>query len=255
MRNPSPRFAGSSVYLRRRDPGHQRCGGAKCGVAHAQRLENLFAGELIEGLAAHAVDDFAQQLEIDVAIDETLTGRPGGLVDEHSSNASVVSGPSRIEVKIRRSPEKCVIRLRIVMALLPPWNSGRYVVTGSSILNLALLVQLHDRWGGGDHFRERSDVVDGVERSGLTRGNQRSRTVRLAMDDLAVVTDDDDRTGYQPVANGLFGRGIERSGAGETLRLTRPPQIIVAKVIASRNFMKVVSRCLRAALPDRGPFG
>ena len=30
-----------------------------------------------------------------------------------------------------RKPEKCVIRLRTVISLLPPWNSGRYSVTRS----------------------------------------------------------------------------------------------------------------------------
>ena len=58
------------------DARHQRGGGLEHGFLHAQRQEDVLAGIIGKHLAAEAVDDFAQQDEIDIAIDEAR--RPGG---------------------------------------------------------------------------------------------------------------------------------------------------------------------------------
>ena len=61
--------------------GTQRCRRLEHGLVHAQRQEDLLARIIGEHLPAQPVHQFAQQDEIDVAIDEARAGRPGGLVD------------------------------------------------------------------------------------------------------------------------------------------------------------------------------
>ena len=81
VHDAAPRLAGGGVHFGGRDARAQRSGRKKHRVAHAERLVDLLANELVQGLAADPANDFAQKLEIDIAIDEAFAGRIGGLVD------------------------------------------------------------------------------------------------------------------------------------------------------------------------------
>jgi hypothetical protein len=59
----------------RRDPRPQRLARQKACVRHAERLEHMTRGVLVEPLAAHAADDVAEEKEVDVAVDEAVARR------------------------------------------------------------------------------------------------------------------------------------------------------------------------------------
>ena len=61
---------------------------------HAERQENVLARVLGEHLAAEAVDEFAEQDEIDVAIDVAGGGRAGGLEGVGEIDAVLIPAPA-----------------------------------------------------------------------------------------------------------------------------------------------------------------
>ena len=197
--------------------GRSEAGGLKHGLLHAQRLEDGFARVLVERLAAQAVHDFAQQDEIDVAIDEARAGRPGGLFDERAADAGVVAGPGRVQRQVGGQAGKVRHQVAHGDVALAALKFGQ--VGGDRIVEaeLALLEQLHQRGRGGDYFGERRDVEDGVDGHGLALRNQRAVAVGLAMDDLAVVSDDQHRARNQAVAHGCFDHRVERGRCGKGL--------------------------------------
>ena len=65
---------------------------------------------------------------------------------------------------------------------------------------LALLEQLHQRRGGGDHLGEGGAVEDGIHRHGFRLRDQRALPVGLAVDDLAVVPDQQNGAGQAVLA-------------------------------------------------------
>ena len=68
--------------LGRRDPRRERRRRIEHRVLHPERLEDAFAREAIEGQPAHALDDVAEEEEVDVAVDEALARpRRGHFVD------------------------------------------------------------------------------------------------------------------------------------------------------------------------------
>ena len=84
------------------------------------------------------------------------------------------------------------------MSLWPPWNSGRYFVTGSLRRICALLEEPHDGGRGGDHFGERRGVEDRVERHWLAMRDQRPAAVGFLIDHVPVVPDHQNPPGIRP---------------------------------------------------------
>ena len=72
---------------------------------------------------------------------------------------------------------------------------GKVLGDGIVGTEFALLVELHDGGRGHEGLGERRHVEDGVEGHGLLRGFKRARTVAMAIDDLAVVANDENRAG------------------------------------------------------------
>jgi hypothetical protein len=81
--------------------------------------------------------------------------------------------------------------------------------------NLALLDELHDAAGGGDDFRKRSNVENGVERHRFFGGLKLAVAEGLLIDDLSVMTDQHDCAGNSVFADGLRNSGFDISGAAE----------------------------------------
>ena len=113
------------LHLRRCDARPQRWIGQISRFPHPERIEEDAFGVFILGHAAQALHNFAEQDEIDVAVDEPHFGRARGSVDQGSPNTCFVAAPPGSRSRSGLSPEKWVIRSRTVMALDPPWNSGR----------------------------------------------------------------------------------------------------------------------------------
>src|SRR5690242_21289507 len=98
--------------------------------------------------------NLAQQLEIDVAIHETLAWRPGWLVGERLANARIVAAPGWIDVQIRPQTRKVRHQIANGNGALSTLKLGQ--ISGDRIiyLDLALIVEFHDRGRSGDHFRQ-----------------------------------------------------------------------------------------------------
>ena len=87
-----------------------------------------------------------------------------------------------------------------MISLLPPWNSGRYMVTGSIKRILPCSNSFMIGGSGGDHLGERREIEDGVVVMVSRVGTRRPLAVGLAMNDLAVVATSRTPPGIKPVA-------------------------------------------------------
>ena len=137
---------------------------AESGLGHAQRQVDVFAGILVEGFSADDANNFSQQFEVDVAIDEAFTGLRQRLVDERFLNAEFVAAPWRFEVEIGTQPGEVgeqVTNRDIALASLKAGEVRRHRVSEP---DLALLEKLHDGGRRCDDFGEGRGVEDGVER-------------------------------------------------------------------------------------------
>ena len=200
-----------------RDPRHERRRRQEHGFLHAQRQEDVPPRVIGEHLAAQPVNDFAQQDEIDVAIDEAHARRAGGPGGAGETDAGVVAGPFRFERHVgleAREMREQVAQRDVALASLELGD-----VVGDLVVQpeLALLEELHQRRRGGNDFREGGAVEDGIESHGLRLRNQRPLPVGLAVDDLAVVPDHQNGAGQAVLCDGLVDRFIQRRRAGEGL--------------------------------------
>ena len=166
---------------------------------------------------AKPVNDFAQQDEINVAVDEAHSRRAGGLGGAGETDAGVVAGPFRFERHVgleTREMREQVAQRDVAFASLELGD-----VVGDLVVQpeLALLEELHQRRRGGNDFREGGAVEDGIESHGLRLRNQRPLPVGLAVDDLAVVPDHQNGAGQAVLCDGLVDRFIQRRRAGEGL--------------------------------------
>ena len=151
--------------------------------------KRIFSTYSFSGIAAETVDDFAEQFEIDIAVDEFGFGRIGGLIGEGAMDAGFVAGPGGIEIEIGR--QAGIVRHEVADGdgALAALKFGK--VFGDRVVGreAAFVVELHQRAGGGDDFGERGDVEDGVGGHRLARGQEGAFAVGFAIDDFAVVAD------------------------------------------------------------------
>ena len=77
----------------------------------------------------------------------------------------------------------------MVMGDLPPAKSGRYLVSFVSEADFSFLDQHHYSRGRGNDLRQRGAVKNRVDRHRLDRRNQSAVAVSLAVNDLAIVRD------------------------------------------------------------------
>ena len=217
MDHAPQRRRGLVETFRGRNPQRQRGRRQEHGFLHAQRQEYVLPRVIGEHPAAQPVNDFAQQNEIDVAIDEAHTRRAGGFGGAGETDARVVARPLRFERHVgleARKMREQVAQRDVALAFLKFGD-----VVGDLVVQteLALLEKLHQRRGGGNDFREGGAVEDGIGRHGLGLRNQRPFPVRLAVDDLAVVSDQQNGAGQAILCDGLVDDLIQRRRASEGL--------------------------------------
>ena len=95
--------------------------------------------------------DFAQQHEVDVAVDEA-GGRAAvvGLFDEGAADAGVVAGPGRVEIEIRAEAGKMGHQIANGDGAFAALELGQVGVTGSLRRSLPCSKSFIERGGGGD---------------------------------------------------------------------------------------------------------
>src|SRR6185312_3055450 len=87
------------------------------------------------------------------------------------------------------------------------------IVGGEAVL----VIELHQGAGGGYDFGQRSDIENGVGRHGFAGWHERAFAVGFAIDDFAIVADEENRAGNFVFANRLMDGGIELGRSRETL--------------------------------------
>ena len=193
---------------RRGRPRLERVRGPEAGVAHAERLEDVGPGELVERLAADPLDQLAEDDEAHVAVAEPrprlrLELESGHLL-EAGGLAVLVVGQGVVRDQPARVREQVLDR-HLALAV------GREVrPVGRDLLGqpqLALLDQDERRRGSGDRLGERRHVEDGVGRHRHLVRVERAVAVRLAKNDVAAVDDEDDGPGAVAALD-RRGRGV-----------------------------------------------
>ncbi len=92
----------------------------------------------------------------------------------------------------------------VVFAVLSEFGDVLY--DGIVESDFSLFFQLHDRCCCGHYLGQRGDVENRSDRHGRARGFERAVAEGLAIDDLAVVPDQQDRAGDFVVLDGAFER-------------------------------------------------
>ena len=91
-------LAGHRIDFRGRDAGAEGRSRKKRRFQHAERLVEIFARVFVERLAGEPVDDFTEQDEVDVAVNEFDAGWARGLVDQGALDAGFVTAPGGLQV-------------------------------------------------------------------------------------------------------------------------------------------------------------
>src|ERR1044072_2982139 len=83
------------------DARTQRSTRKKRRIAHTERLKDVLLRKLIEWHSTHALHDFAERDETDVAISETRAGRIAQRLFNEVLDRFVVTGPTFTQIEIR----------------------------------------------------------------------------------------------------------------------------------------------------------
>src|SRR5438309_6735023 len=139
-------------------------------------------------------------------------------------DSHLIAVPARNENQVRRKAREMSQQQpdgNVALSALKLRQVFSYGVVES---NSSLLKQLHNAGRGSYYFGERSRIEDRVEGHGLALRNQRTRAISLAVQNLPVLTDDNDRPRDQARRNSLTydrvdlrrkpGRRRGRLGAG-----------------------------------------
>src|SRR5579883_713525 len=131
--------------LGRGDARDQARGRIEHRVVHAERLEDVLPRVIGDELAAEPVDQLAQQVEIDVAINKAGAGRPGGRSFLGELDAVLIPAPLRLERHIRLQAGKVCHQVADRDVAFAALKFGD--VLGNAVIEpeLALLEQLHER--------------------------------------------------------------------------------------------------------------
>ncbi len=194
VNHAAQRNAGGGQTLGGRDSRNPRGGRKERGGLHAQRLEDILARIVVQHLAAQPMHQFAQQDEVDVAIDEAGSRRPGGRIRAGQVDAGLVAAPRHRQRHVRLQPGKMREEIADGDVAFPALKFGNVLRDLVIQLKLALLEQLHQRRRGGDHLGQRRQIEHGIERHGLCLRNQRPVAIGFPVNDLAIVADNQHRS-------------------------------------------------------------
>ena len=138
-----------TVLLRFRgsDPGRERGCREVGGVLHAQGFKQDASNVFVFRLAGHLMDDFAEEHEIDIAVDKLGTEGIDGFIQQSPPDSGFIAGPLRLEVEI--GPQPGVMRHQIADrdVASPALESGEITGDGGVDGNFPFGDELHH--GGG----------------------------------------------------------------------------------------------------------
>ena len=201
-----------------RDPGCRRQEG---GLFHSQRQENVLPGVFIQRHSAESVHQLAEQDEVDIAVDVPHARRPDGLGSVSQVETGLIAVPFRFDRHILRQSGKMreeIAQREVALAALKVGDViGHLIVKAEA----ALFEELHQGRSGGDHLGERGAVEDGVHGHGFDVGDQGALSVRLAIDYVSLVPNQEHGAGETVLLDGLFDHTIDGRAAGKGLTAER----------------------------------
>ncbi len=183
------------------------------GLCHTQRLEDFAPRVLVERLTAHARNDMPEEEEVDVAVDETLTGRRRRHFVHREGERRVVALPW-IEIDVR--PQSGNVRQQmpdrdgaLAVALEARHEAGHGIVEP----NPSLLYQPHHRRRRRNDFGQRRQVEDRVQRHPFRRGIDGAIAVCLFVQHLVAAADEHDCAGRLSCGDRFLDEAIDRGKA------------------------------------------
>lgn len=192
------------------DAGEEVGGGEEGGVGHAEGGEDLGGGEFVERLLGDAVDDLAEEDEVEVAVKVVESGAADGGFGAGEGDAVGVALP--FVAAAQTGGEAGAVGEE-----LADGDAGLVVVAGALgeiadhffiEVEAALFDELQDGGGGGDDLGEGGGVEDGVEGHGHPDGFDASVAVGLLVD-LAAVFEPEDAAGEVAVFDGAGDGAVE----------------------------------------------
>ena len=158
-------------------------GRQETGIDHLKWLKDFLHGVAIESQTAHDPHEFAEDNEVDVAVDE---GAPGGAAEfflAGEGDAGFVAGPDGVGVDVRTQARVMHQKLPNRDGTFVVLRKGREVADDGCVeLEFAAFDELHDGGGGRDDLGQRSRVIDCVLADGLGGRREGALTVSLAVD-------------------------------------------------------------------------
>ena len=176
-------------------------------------------GVPIEPLSAHALDDVAEQKEIDVAVDEPLAGPRDRHFLDRAPHGFLLAVELRVQLQIGTQPRR--VRHQVANrdgALAVPRELGNELRHRIAQPDGALLHQLHHARRRRDDFRQRREIENGVLRHRLRRGEDRALTERARIQNCLASSDENDGAGELVGGDCLAHEPFDRR---ESLRLGR----------------------------------
>ena len=197
-------------HFGRRDARELVGGREKAGVAHAERPEDFLRRIFIEAPTAREADEFAEDDEVDVGVNERAARHAAELFLRRKIDACRVARPRGLDVEIGAQAGHVREQVAERDGFLAVLREGGEVVRDRSIeIEFAALDELHDGRSGRDDFGHGSGVVDGVVADGLGRRDKRALAVGLAVD-LPLAFEPQDAAGSLFRRDGVGYGGIDR---------------------------------------------
>jgi hypothetical protein len=197
--------------------GTRRARRTPAGVVHPERLEDARLGELVEGLAADAFDDPAEDVGTEVGI---VVQGTGALLQARLEDLLLgLGGGAGGLPQLPPGREAGAVREEVLdghLVLHVPGELGQVALDGGLEVELALVVEDHRGGGGGDDLREGGEVVDALFRDdGGAGGGPTEPAVALLPDGVPLSPDHD---GCPGVGAGGDAAADDPVNGGEAIR-------------------------------------
>src|SRR6266496_527359 len=163
-------------------------GRPEASMAHSQRRKNVLWAIRVKRNSAHALHHCSKHDKVDIAVNKTRPRWRNWRGTERHAVTHITSRPGMAQIQIRwqsRKMRKQVTDCDIALSVLSKLgNVFHHRIVES---DFALLEQLHHGGRSRNHFCERRDIEDRVDRHGRSGRLNETITESLAINHLVIV--------------------------------------------------------------------